>query len=541
MTNKFYITTPIYYPSGDWHIGHCYTTVNCDALARFYRLKGRDVFFLTGTDEHGLKIETVAKAEGVTPKDLVDKRAKGLSELFTRLNISNDIFWRTTDKAHKRQVEYIFTKLFDRGEIYKDKYEGLYCVPCESYWTERQAENKVCPDCKRELSEKSEEAYFFRLSKYKERLLDLYKARPEFLQPMTRQKEMVGNYLKAETEDLRDLCVSRAGLEWGIRVPFDKEQTIYVWIDALFNYMTALGYFECEAGAGDNSVGVQRDNSASDNAASATASKDFTNLKRFWSGEVVHMVAKEIVRFHAIIWPAMLMALDLPLPKRVFGHGWLLMGDDKMSKSKGNVACPDYLIGQYGVDAVRHFLLAEYTFGSDGAYTEERLIKRINTDLANNLGNLVSRTFAMAKQYFGGKVEKLEKEKAADKAFIKEINGLLGAVETRLSAMEIDKAVSEITQLGDKAAKYIDDNKPWVLAKDQKTKGRLSVVLYNVLECIRVVGVLLQAFLPQTADKIFARFDNLPDNLKTFGSAKYGLLPVGIATLEGDTLFARIK
>lgn len=507
MKQKYYITTPIYYPSGNWHLGHCYTTVICDAIARFRRMDGYDVFFLTGTDEHGVKIEKRAAENNTTPQAFVDKLVGDIKRLWEKLNISYDKFIRTTDDYHVRAVQKIFKQLYDQGDIYKAEYEGMYCTPCESFWTESQLVDGKCPDCGRPVEKAKEESYFFRLSKYQDRLIELYKNNPSFISPKSRMNEMINNFIKP---GLQDLCVSRTSFKWGIPVTFDDKHVIYVWIDALTNYITALGY-----GGDDDSL-----------------------FKKYWPADL-HMVGKEIVRFHTIIWPALLMALGLELPKEVYGHGWLLIGGDKMSKSKGNVVDPFILSDRYGVDAVRYFLLREVPFGSDGVYTNEALITRTNADLANDLGNLVSRTTAMITQYFGGKVPAPTKAEEIDGELISMSVAALGKVRENVENLLIPESLSEIFRLIQRANKYIDETMPWALAKDPDKRERLATVLYNLAEVIRVSAVLISPFMPDTAQKIYDHLclGKLPsdfESVKTFGG-----LPVGGDVVKGEALFPR--
>ena len=507
MKQKYYITTPIYYPSGNWHLGHCYTTVICDAIARFRRMDGYDVFFLTGTDEHGVKIEKRAAENNTTPQAFVDKLVGDIKRLWEKLNISYDKFIRTTDDYHVRAVQKIFKRLYDQGDIYKAEYEGMYCTPCESFWTESQLVDGKCPDCGRPVEKAKEESYFFRLSKYQDRLIELYKNNPSFISPKSRMNEMINNFIKP---GLQDLCVSRTSFKWGIPVTFDDKHVIYVWIDALTNYITALGY-----GGDDDSL-----------------------FKKYWPADL-HMVGKEIVRFHTIIWPALLMALGLELPKEVYGHGWLLIGGDKMSKSKGNVVDPFILSDRYGVDAVRYFLLREVPFGSDGVYTNEALITRTNADLANDLGNLVSRTTAMITQYFGGKVPAPTKAEEIDGELISMSVAALGKVRENVENLLIPESLSEIFRLIQRANKYIDETMPWALAKDPNQRERLATVLYNLAEVIRVSAVLISPFMPDTAQKIYDHLclGKLPsdfESVKTFGG-----LPVGGDVVKGEALFPR--
>ena len=507
MKQKYYITTPIYYPSGNWHLGHCYTTVICDAIARFRRMDGYDVFFLTGTDEHGVKIEKRAAENNTTPQAFVDKLVGDIKRLWEKLNISYDKFIRMTDDYHVRAVQKIFKRLYDQGDIYKAEYEGMYCTPCESFWTESQLVDGKCPDCGRPVEKAKEESYFFRLSKYQDRLIELYKNNPSFISPKSRMNEMINNFIKP---GLQDLCVSRTSFKWGIPVTFDDKHVIYVWIDALTNYITALGY-----GGDDDSL-----------------------FKKYWPADL-HMVGKEIVRFHTIIWPALLMALGLELPKEVYGHGWLLIGGDKMSKSKGNVVDPFILSDRYGVDAVRYFLLREVPFGSDGVYTNEALITRTNADLANDLGNLVSRTTAMITQYFGGKVPAPTKAEEIDGELISMSVAALGKVRENVENLLIPESLSEIFRLIQRANKYIDETMPWALAKDPDKRERLATVLYNLAEVIRVSAVLIRPFMPDTAQKIYDHLclGKLPsdfESVKTFGG-----LPVGGDVVKGEALFPR--
>ena len=466
---KFYITTPIYYPSDKLHIGHSYTTVACDALARYKRKQGYDVMFLTGTDEHGQKIQDKAAARGVTPKQYVDEIVATVKDLWKTMDVSYDRFIRTTDEYHVKSVQKIFTDLYNKGDIYKSVYKGMYCKPCESFWTEAQLKDGRCPDCGGEVYEAEEEAYFFRTSRYADRLLQYYEDHPDFIQPATRKNEMI-SFIK---QGLQDTCVSRTSVSWGIPVPFDPKHTIYVWIDALSNYITALGY----------------------------GNDTYHDYDKYWPADV-HMVGKEILRFHTIIWPAMLMALDLPLPKKVFGHGWLLLGGGKMSKSKGNVVDPVKLCDRYGVDAVRYFLLREVPFGNDGAFTNEALINRINTDLANDLGNLLSRTVAMCEKYFGGTVTNAPVAEPVDGELLGLISELPAKVDAAMEALDVPTALIAIFEVVQRANKYIDETAPWVLAKSAETMPRLNTVLFNLCSALHAVAAFLQPYLPNTAPKM---------------------------------------
>ena len=504
----FYITTPIYYPSGKLHIGHSYTTVAADAMARYKRMQGFDTMFLTGTDEHGLKIEQKAAAKGVTPKEYVDEIVAGIKDLWKLLNISNDKFIRTTDDYHEKAVQKIFEKLYKQGDIYKGHYEGHYCTPCEAFWTETQLKDGKCPDCGGEVHLAKEEAYFFKLSKYADRLVEYYEAHPDFIQPISRKNEMINNFIKP---GLEDLCVSRTSFTWGIPVTFDKGHIVYVWMDALSNYITALGAF----------------------------SDDDSNFKKYWPADV-HLVGKEIVRFHTIIWPAILMALDLPLPKQVYGHGWLLLEGGKMSKSKGNVVDPVVFCDRYGVDAIRYFLLREVPFGADGVFTNEALISRINSDLANDLGNLLSRTSSMVGKYFGGKLPEAQAAGNFDDSLTELAGETKALVEASMDAMQFSTALTDLWKFVSRTNKYIDETAPWVLAKDEGNAPRLSRVMYNLCEALRHISVMLAPFLPDTSDKI-AEVLGLSDGQRTWQSLeKWGGLCATAEIGKTEPIFPRI-
>ncbi len=471
MSKSFYITTPIYYPSGNFHIGHCYTTIIADAIARYKRLKGYDVCFQTGTDEHGQKIEDKAGKAGVSPKEYVDNIVSDAIDLWDSLHISYDKFLRTTDEIHIKTVQKIFTKLYKQGDIYKGEYKGLYCTPCESFWTSTQLVDGKCPDCNREVHEVSEEAYFLKLSKYQDRLVEYIESHPDFIQPESRKNEMINNFIKP---GLEDLCVSRTSFRWGIPVPFDENHIVYVWLDALTNYITSLGYM----------------------------SEDDSEFQKYWPANI-QLVGKEIVRFHTIVWPIILMALDLELPKQVFGHGWLVINGEKISKSLGNYKDPREYIKKYGVDAVRYYVLREVSFGNDGTFSEEALITRTNADLANNLGNLVNRTLSMANKYFDGKICNKNIVEEYDTEFISMICNLSSIVDERVDSLHINDAMESIFELLRRANKYIDETSPWILAKDEARRDRLESVLYNLLEAIRVSATLLEAFMPDTSKEMF--------------------------------------
>ena len=504
---KFYITTPIYYPSANFHIGHCYTTIIADAIARYKRLTGYDVFYLTGTDEHGLKIQKKAEEAGVTPQEYVDEIVGNAKDLWKSLNISYDKFIRTTDKEHVECVQKIFKKLYDQGDIYKGEYKGLYCTPCESFWTETQLVDGKCPDCGRDVNEVSEEAYFFKLSKYQDRLIKFYDEHPTFIEPKSRKNEMLNNFIKP---GLDDLCVSRTTFNWGVPVTFDDKHVVYVWIDALSNYISALGYL----------------------------SDDDTLFKKYWPANL-HIVGKEIVRFHTIIWPIMLMALNLPLPEKVFGHGWLVINGGKISKSLGNYKDPREYIDSYGVDAVRYFVLREVPFGSDGSFSEEALITRTNGDLANVLGNLVNRTIGMANKYFDGVINNTFVNEEIDNNLINDATQLYSVVDGYMENLEVSKAITCIFDLLRNCNKYIDETMPWILAKDEAKKDRLATVLYNLIECIRISTVLLQAFIPDTCKKIFEQINT--NNISYDSVSKFGGYESNTKVNKAEVLFQRIE
>ena len=503
---KFYITTPIYYPSANFHIGHCYTTIIADSIARYKRLAGYDVFFLTGTDEHGEKIEKKAKENGVTPKEYVDKIVDNAKDLWKSLGISYDKFIRTTDEYHEKAVQKIFNKLYEQRDIYKGEYEGLYCTPCESFWTETQLVDGKCPDCGRDVHIVKEESYFFKLSKYQDKLIKLYEEHPEFIQPESRKNEMLNNFIKP---GLEDLCVSRTTFNWGIPVTFDAKHVVYVWIDALTNYITALGYM----------------------------SEDDSLFKKYWPADL-HLVGKEIVRFHTIIWPALLMALDLPLPKKVFGHGWLIIDGGKISKSLGNYKDPREYINLYGVDAIRYFALREVPFGNDGTFSESALIARINADLANILGNLVNRTISMSYKYFDGIVLEPSCKEEIDSDLIKSISCLYKIVDEKMDELHISEAIDAIFDVLRKCNKYIDDTTPWILAKDETKKDRLATVLYNLLESIRICAILLSPFMPTSVDKILYQLNT---KVTSYDSCKkFGQIEINNQLNKPEPIFLRI-
>lgn len=508
MKKTYYITTPIYYTSGILHIGHGYTTVAGDAMARFRRMQGYDVLFLTGSDEHGQKIEERATAAGKTPKAYVDEIVAQIKSLWSLLDISYDRFIRTTDESHEKAVQKIFRRLYEQGDIYKGKYEGWYCEPCEAFWTETQLKDGKCPDCGREVKWAEEEAYFFRLSNYADRLVAHYKEHPEFISPPSRMNEMINNFIKP---GLEDLCVSRTSFKWGIPVDFDPNHVIYVWIDALSNYITALGY----------------------------NSDDDTDYRKYWPADV-HLMAKEIVRFHSIIWPAILMALGEPLPKRVFGHGWLLLGGDKMSKSKGNVVDPVLLCKRYSVDAIRYFLLREIPFGADSTFSTEALLGRINADLANDLGNLVSRTVAMVEKYFGGTLPKDGETGDFDEDLRTLAGKTVQAVEANMDAFQFSNALAEIWKFVSRTNKYIDETAPWVLAKEESSRPRLAQVLRNLCESVRLISIFITPFMPHTAAEIRKQL-GLPDSTPAWAeAAQFDALPDGFCVQKTAALFPRL-
>ncbi len=510
MTKKtFYITTPIYYPSDKLHIGHAYTTVAGDAMARYKRLRGYDVMYLTGTDEHGQKIERKAEEKGVSPQQFVDEIVSGIQDLWTKLDISYDDFIRTTEPRHKEIVQQIFDQLYKQGDIYLDEYEGMYCTPCESFYTERQLKEGNCPDCGRPVEKVREQSYFFKMSKYADRLLKFYEDNPEFIQPESRKNEMINNFIKP---GLEDLAVSRTSFEWGVKVPNDPKHVVYVWIDALSNYITALGY----------------------------GTNDQLKYEKYWPADV-HLVGKEIVRFHTIYWPIMLMALDLPLPKKVFGHGWLLMKDGKMSKSKGNVVDPVPLIDRYGLDALRYYLLREVPFGSDGVFTPESFVERVNFDLANDLGNLLNRTVAMINKYFDGEIPAYVKDATSYDASLQSlVKETVTKVEEAMEEMEFSVALSAIWTLVSRTNKYIDETQPWVLAKDEANQAQLGSVLYHLSESLRYVSILIQPFMTNTPKKIWEQLKIRPEQTEWNSMENFAQLQSGVKIDKGEPIFPRL-
>ncbi len=503
----FYITTPIYYPSGNPHIGHCYTTVACDSIARYRRMQGYDVMFLTGTDEHGLKIEQKAAEKGVTPKEYVDEIVKGFKSLWQFMNISYDRYIRTTDDYHIETVQKIFKELYDRGYIYKGEYKGKYCTPCESFWTDSQLVDGKCPECGREVVEAKEEAYFLKMSPFADRIEKLL-TETDYLQPKTRAVELVNNFIKP---GLEDLCVSRTSFTWGIPVTFDEKHVVYVWIDALSNYISALGY----------------------------QNEAFDQFEKYWPADV-HMVAKDIMRFHAIIWPAMLMALDLPLPKHLAVHGWITFNGQKMSKSLGNVVDPFILGERYGADAIRYHIMREMALGADSSFSNEIMINRINSDLANGLGNLVSRTVAMVEKYFGGQLISERESGEFDDDLIAQATALRDKVDGFMDETQLQNALAEIFKVVSRANKYIDETTPWVLAKDESNRARLATVLYNLLETIRIVATLLTPFMPTTMPKAFEQIGATAEHTTYETADKFGVLPLDVQVKKGEALFPRI-